>query len=1227
MLDEFRAVVESVEFREPAVPLIATGGGRAEVTNPEYWVAQVTGTVRFAVPELGTWLEIGPAPVLSTMVDGLSAVKGPQSEVADLTETLGRVWLRGHDVDWAAVLPGRRRVDLPTYAFQHRHYWLDAPMASATPPGMAAVAHPLLSASLALADSGAVVLTGRLDPAAQPWLAEHVLAETPLLPGTAFVELALQAALHTGCDTVLDLTLPTPLVLASAVDVQVSVDAPDERGQRAVAVRGRSAGEPWTLHASATLGIDRDGAPSAGAEAWPPRDAEEISLGTLYEDIAANGVDYGPSFRGLRRLWRHKGVLFAEVDLGDRLGGDGFGLHPAVFDAALQPLGLGLLGAGEPGREAVPAGLPFVWTGVRLHRTGATYLRARISPFGDDGASVVLTDADGDLVLSVDSLVLRAPAPTQAAPPLYRLDWPVAGIAGPAPSRVAITGDGFGELAARLRDGGVEVSGAAEVVVAGCLGGAGPEAAHAATRRVLDVLRDHLGAGRTERLVVVTSGAVAAGDGDVADLAAAPVWGLVRSAQNEHPDLVSIVDVDGSEASYAALPAALGSAEAQLALRDGVAQAPRLTRLVEDPGGPAAEFDAARTVLVTGAGGALAGLLARHLVVGHGVRHLLLAGRRGPAAPGAADLVAELTALGAQVRVAACDVADRAALTDLLASVDPAAPLGAVVHTAGVVRDGLVATMTDERLAEVLRPKVDAAWALHELTADLDLSAFVLFSSAAGVLGSAGQGNYAAANAFLDALAFRRRAEGRRALSLAWGWWDLDTGLAAGLGEQDRDRMRQGGLLPFDAARGLAAFDSACAGAEPAPVPIRLDLTGAGDRVPPVLRALARPKPRPAKAHTGLRDLPAEERHDALTVLVRTEVARVLGHDDAEGIGARTFPELGFDSLTSVELRNRLAEATGLRPAPTVVFDHPTVAALVAALEADLGEAKPETPQPVPDTAVADSVEVLYREACETGRFDVAAKLLTMSAALRPVFTADEADVPGPVPVRLVSGSGHPPIIGIPSTSVWSTDQEFVSLVGALRGQRDVWSLMVPGFVGGERVAADVDALTGYLAARIAEHAGGGPFVLAGRSSGGSVAHAVARRLEADGHGPAAVVLLDTYLSGAPQTAYIMPVMEQRSLELEQDFGRMSGVRLTAMAAYFSMFETWQPEPLKAPTLLVRASECFGREAGEEPPAAEWQTQWPIPLDVVDVPGHHYSMIEQHADVTATAIHEWLLRQ
>ncbi|MER5556442.1 type I polyketide synthase [Streptomyces sp. NPDC002793] len=1238
MLERFRAVVESVTYREPEIPLIATGGGRTDATDPDYWVAQVTGTVRFAdaVSEgPGSWLEIGPAPVLSTMADhGLAAVRGPETEVADVRETLGRLWLRGHDVDWAAVLPGRRRVALPTYAFQHQHYWLDAPVSAATPPGMAAVAHPLLPASLSLADDGAVVLTGRLDPVAQPWLAEHVLAQTPLLPGTAFVELALLAALHTECDTVLDLTLPTPLVLASAVDVQVAVAAPDERGQRAVTVRCRAAGDSWTLHASGTLGVAQDGAASTGAESWPPRDAEEIALDTFYADIATGGVDYGPSFQGLRRLWRRKGDLFAEVDLGDQLGGEGFGVHPAVFDAALQPLGLGLLGGGEPDREAVPAGLPFVWTGVRLHRTDATYLRARISPVGRDGASLVLTDGDGDLVLSVDSVVLRAPAPTRTTQPLYRVDWPVAAVAGPAPARVAIAGDDPWRLGDRLRDGGPDVTttgdATVEVLVVSCAGGPGPvaEGAHAATRRMLDLLRRRIDEGVSTRLVVVTAGAVAVGYEDVPDLTAAPVWGLVRSAQNENPGLVSLVDIDGSEASFAALPTALGSAEPQLALRNGVAHAPRLARLGRVTDGPAAEFDAARTVLLTGAGGALSGLLARHLVQWHGVRHLLLAGRRGPAAPGIDELIDELTALGARARVVACDVADRTALADLLASIDPAAPLGAIVHTAGVTRDGLVATMKDDQLAEVLRPKIDAAWALHELTADLDLSAFVLFSSAAGVLGSAGQGNYAAANAFLDALASRRRAEGRRGLSLAWGWWDVESGMAAALGEQDRGRMRQSGLLPFDAARGLAAFDSACAGAEPMLVPIRLDTTGAGDRAPSVLRAPARAKPRPAKARTELRELPHEERREALATLVRAEVARVLGHDGVEEIGPRTFPELGFDSLTSVELRNRLAEATGLRLAPTVVFDHPTVGALVAALEADLGDAKSETPGPARETAVADSVEVLYREACETGRYDVAAKLLKISADLRPVFTAAEEDVPGPVPVRLTSGSAYPPIIGIPSTSVWSTDQEFMSLVGALRGQRDMWSLMVPGFVGGERVAVDVDALTGYLAARIVEHAGGEPFVLAGRSSGGSVAHAVARRLEEMGHGPAAVVLLDTYLSGTPQTAYIMPVMEQRSLELEKDFGRMSGVRLTAMAAYFSMFETWQPEELAAPTLLVRASECFGLEPGEQaPPAEEWQTQWPIPLETLDVPGHHYSMIEQHADETASAVHAWLLKQ
>ncbi|WP_250294498.1 beta-ketoacyl synthase N-terminal-like domain-containing protein, partial [Streptomyces atroolivaceus] len=353
------------------------------------------------------------------------------------------------------------------------------------------------------------------------------------------------------------------------------------------------------------------------------------------------------------------------------------------------------------------------------------------------------------------------------------------------------------------------------------------------------------------------------------------------------------------------------------------------------------------TVLVTGGTGVIGSAVARHLVTGHGVRDLVLAGRRGLDAPGARELAAELAGLGATVRVEACDAADGVALGVLLDGLDG---LCGVVHAAGALDDGVLSALTPGRLETVLRPKLDAAWNLHELTRGRDLAMFVLFSSAAGVFGSPGQGGYAAANSFLDALALERRAQGLPAHSLAWGLWADRSAMTGALSTVDLERMRRGGVGSLATEEGLALFDAAVRLPDPHSVPVRLDTARLREQQPlaPLFRALVRSTVMraavnaPAGSGDGLRGrlaaLAPTERDRELTELVRAQAALVLGHGTAGAVEAgRAFRDMGFDSLTAVELRNRIGSATGLRLPVTAVFDHPTPGALAAEVGIRLG--------------------------------------------------------------------------------------------------------------------------------------------------------------------------------------------------------------------------------------------------------------------------------------------------
>ncbi|MFF1465897.1 type I polyketide synthase, partial [Streptomyces sp. NPDC058330] len=370
------------------------------------------------------------------------------------------------------------------------------------------------------------------------------------------------------------------------------------------------------------------------------------------------------------------------------------------------------------------------------------------------------------------------------------------------------------------------------------------------------------------------------------------------------------------------------------------------------PDGPGTR--ATGTVLVTGASGALGGLVARHLAETGQAERLLLVSRRGIQATGMPELVADIERMGVAVAVAACDVADREQVAGVLAGVPASVPLSGVVHAAGVVDDGLATALTPERLGAVMRPKVDAAWNLHELTRELDLDSFVLFSSVVGVWGNPGQANYAAGNAFLDALAAYRRRAGLVATSVAWGPWEY--GMAGALTEADWRRFSRQGLKPLPAADGLALLDAAAGATHPLLVTARLDLSALrrSGEIPPLLSALVRTvtagstvrrtagRTTDGQGQNGLAakltGLTPAEQTQAVLELVRAQAALVLGMDGPDSIEAgRTFRDTGFDSLTSVELRNQLNTVTDLRLSATAVFDYPTPVALAGFVLAEVG--------------------------------------------------------------------------------------------------------------------------------------------------------------------------------------------------------------------------------------------------------------------------------------------------
>ncbi|MFD8705610.1 SDR family NAD(P)-dependent oxidoreductase [Kitasatospora sp. NPDC059648] len=972
------AELDGLSPRAADIPLYSTLTGEPLDTTrmtADYWYENLRRPVRFdravsalAAAQFRSFVETSPHPVLTVateaILDGTGAViptlRRDDGGLRRFLTSLAGAHTAGVAVAWersfAAARP--RRIELPAYPFQHRSYWLrPQTRSSAAGVGLAATGHPLLGSGTTL-PGGARLLTARVSLADHPWLADHAVHETVLLPGTAFVDLALHAAAQSDCDTVEELTLHAPVVLPErgAVLLQAMVGEPDPDGHRSFTLHSRPAEEEpdgeWVRHATGVLtragtSVPAESAGPAGpAGAWPPASATALDLSAFYPALADTGLGYGPAFQGVQAVWRDEAGVYAEVAVEEGLPVSGFVLHPALLDAALHPATVWSEGPGE-------VRLPFAWSGVRSRAAEPRRLRVRLTATGPETVALRLADEHGTPVAEVDELALR-PVSAEvlgslragAGQPLMRLEWAAPSVATARPVSGPWLVAGSPALTEALLAAGVE---AADCAPAPAADGGPAERARALLLWALTVVQEFLAdpEASERRLVLATRGAVAAAAGERPDPAAATLWGLLRSAQSENPDRLALLDLDDDPRSLRAAPAALATSEPQLALRAGTVTVPRLATEPATTGGRLV-LPADGTVLVTGGTGVLGGVLARHLVSAYGVRHLLLTSRRGRTAPGAEELVAELTALGAEVTVESCDTADRAALAALIGGVAPDRPLSAVFHAAGVLRDATVPSLTPEHLTAVLRPKADAAWHLHELTADLPLTAFVLYSSVAGVLGAPGQANYAAANAFLDALAEHRRALGLPATSVAWGLWAEASGLTTGV---ESARVERGGLSAMTTPAALELLDAALASPLPAPAAARLNLPALRRRatdgtLPPVLRGLVRVPARRAGAvdsaalRARLAGLEAAEQQKLLLDTVRTTMAAVLGHAKPDAIAPdRSFLELGFDSLTGVEFRNRLAAATGLRLPAALVFDRPNAAAVAEYLLRNLVDA------------------------------------------------------------------------------------------------------------------------------------------------------------------------------------------------------------------------------------------------------------------------------------------------
>ncbi|MFF0039147.1 SDR family NAD(P)-dependent oxidoreductase [Streptomyces mirabilis] len=980
-----------------------TGEPVTEELEADYWYTNLREPVRFAptVERMAAdgyrcFVELGPHPSLVAALHTVAEDSGHENLVAVgslrrdedgpacLDRAAAELHVHGRRIDWRRLVPDTVPVDLPTYAWDPRRHWIEPESTTGAPGLFDLAAHPLLGIQLQSPDETRWTFRGEWSQDTADWLPEHTVFGRTVVSGTTLMELCRAALAVAHPDDPADLTdllLLSPLTLPDSGTVEVSVEVVTAGPVPEITVHSRPRAQEatgWTLHATASTS-----APAAPTEERPPvwpEAAEPAWTPETYERLTALGLGYGPAFQGVRSaVTTGDGELLARLSLPPmaRDAADPYPLHPALLDAALH-VAAGL--DASDGRVLLPVAVGR----CVLPPGGARDLTAAVRRTGGSGTDltldVTLWDTDGFPAGRLEGVRLRAADPadlkgaSENARHLYEVVWTAvpeqpaeapgtewAVVGDPSDPEVAGALRGLAAAGTHVRSGtgGADVSGTGGVDVLVRFwprpatdaepAAAAQELAAAALaelRALIALPQDEAPA----RTVWVTRGAVGAVDEDtVPGLAQSVLWGLARSARAEHPELgLTLLDLDDFDPADVLPTVVTHTEEPELAFRAGTLLAPRLVRarnrdatgtpVVLDLVGRPTLVPTDGTVLITGGLGAVGRHLAR-LLAEHGVPRLLLTSRRGPDDPRAPEVAAELTALGVEVEVAACDIGDAAAVADLLGRTGEESPLRGVVHCAGVLADGVVAELTPERLAQVLRPKVDGAAHLHRLTADARLDLFLLVSSAAGVVGNAGQGNYAAANVYLDQLAHHRRALGLPGVSLSFGAW-AGEGLAAA--HADLDRMARLGHRALTPDQGRELVELALRQGAPHLVAWALDLprlretvTTTGGGTAALWRSLL-PAPRRGSGG-GLADrlarLPEAERAERVLALVREEISRALGLRSTESVRPdQPLRELGMDSVTAVELRNRIGARIGAKLPATLIFDHPTAARLAAHL-------------------------------------------------------------------------------------------------------------------------------------------------------------------------------------------------------------------------------------------------------------------------------------------------------